>query len=227
MENSISPRRNKLCDWFKIRISQTEIVLSAKIEETWKSGKCSWKICDGIKRWSSWNKRFIQISDTVLFCIAVMSLLSTKYSSAQLDILHILLTSCLFFHLVLELDSQHPCWRSILSTVSSYLNKAKKQLNTEHTCTRAWGGGSRNDSFHLLESLLLLIYLTGTPEVFVSLLYWLLPLRQTKSNTSHLYLWNFILKKTKNKTKNRKKAILTAESIVNYNKHWWKSVKMR
>lgn len=58
-----------------------------------------------------------------------------------------------------------------MASFNRYLNEAGKQLNTEHTCTRAWGGGSWNDSSHLLESLLLQIYSTGTLEVSASLLY--------------------------------------------------------
>lgn len=43
-------------------------------------------------------------------------------------------------------------------------------------CTRAWDGGSRNDFFHLLECLLLLIYSTGILEASALLLYLPLPL---------------------------------------------------
>lgn len=57
-----------------------------------------------------------------------------------------------------------------------------KQLNTEHTCTRAWDGGSRNDSFHWLECLLLLIYSTGILEASALPLCLPLPLKHTQGN---------------------------------------------
>lgn len=65
-----------------------KVVLTAKIEETWKTDKYSCKICDSIKRWSSWNKKFLQISDSILFCIALITPLNTDYSSVQPEILH-------------------------------------------------------------------------------------------------------------------------------------------
>lgn len=151
-----------------------------------------------------------QIPDSLLFCIALISLMNTKYSSVQPEILHFWIFANSLVELLScwEADSQYPCWRSILTSFNRYLNQARKQLNTEHTCTRAWGGGLWNDSSHLLESLLLPIYSTGTPEVSASLLYSPLPLRYRELNISCLYLKNYIFEKTKNKIQRRAHVLL-------------------
>lgn len=172
----------------------------------------SCKVCDRIKRRSSWNTEFVntQISDSILFCIALISSMNSKYSSVQPEILHFRIFAKFLVEPLScwEADSQYSCWRSILTSFKRYLNQARKQLNTEHTCTRAWGGGLWNDSSRLLESLLLLIYSTGTPEVSASLLYLPLPLRHRELNISYLYLKNYIFKKTKNKTQRRAHVLL-------------------
>lgn len=71
------------------------------------------------------------------------------------------------------------------------LYREGKQSNTEHTCTRAWDGGSRNDFFHWLECLLLLIYSTGILEASALPLYLPLPLKHTHRNSCWLWVLSF------------------------------------